>query len=174
MPKLDICKWEQHTSRSCIKEKTTASECNYHTVTLLQEESIKEGFGFVGDLFVWMSTTSEISLWMSIDTLSHFHSHCSSQQTYPVASDPTKTEWPWLSEQYAALVHYAHMITWPFPQRMSLIRSRWRSQSVCNCFPLGETVTAIESLQNLLTDALFPLRRDGANSAANLKTPDEV
>lgn len=42
----------------------------------------------------------------------------------------------WLSEQWAALVHYAHMITWPFPQRMSLIRSHWRSHQVCNCFPL--------------------------------------
>lgn len=37
------------------------------------------------------------------------------------------------------------MITWPFPQRMSLIRSQWRSHWVCNCFPLGETSTAIES-----------------------------
>lgn len=37
------------------------------------------------------------------------------------------------------------MITWPFPQWMSLIRSHWRSHWVCNCFPLGETSTAIES-----------------------------
>lgn len=36
------------------------------------------------------------------------------------------------------------MITWPFPQWMSLIRSHWRSHWVCNCFPLGETLTAIE------------------------------
>lgn len=32
------------------------------------------------------------------------------------------------------------MITWPFPLRMSLIRSQWRSHWVCNCFPLGENV----------------------------------
>lgn len=37
------------------------------------------------------------------------------------------------------------MITWPFPQWMSLIRSQWRSHWVCNCFPLGEMLTAIES-----------------------------
>lgn len=53
---------------------------------------------------------------------------------------------PRLSEQWAALAHYTHMITWPFPRRMSLIRSQWRRRRLCNCLPLGrrrgKTLTA--------------------------------
>lgn len=72
----------------------------------------------------------------------------SCHQTHIVAKEWTEaltgSAWARLSEQSAALAHYTHMITWPFPQWMSLIRSQWRIHWVCNCFPLGEMLTAIE------------------------------
>lgn len=75
--------------------------------------------------------------------------HFSCHQAHIVAKEATEAltrpAWAWLSEQSAALVHYTHMITWPFPPWMSLIRSHWRIHWVCNCFPLGEMLTAIES-----------------------------
>lgn len=75
--------------------------------------------------------------------------HIFCHQTHIVAKEateaPTRPTWAWLSEQSAALAHYTHMITWPFPPWMSLIRSHWRIHWVCNCFPLGEMLTAIES-----------------------------
>lgn len=94
-------------------------------------------------------TAIEGFLWLCVlYTYSYFPSHLSSHQTHMVAKESTETltgsARAWLSEQYAALAHYTHMITWPFPQWMSLIRSHWRSHWVCNCFPLGETLTAIE------------------------------
>lgn len=65
---------------------------------------------------------------------------------------------PRLSEQWAALAHYTHMITWPFPRRMSLIRSQWRRRRLCNCLPLGsgggrwQPLSRIAQRRTLLTD----------------------
>lgn len=78
----------------------------------------------------------------------HFIPQISLRQTHIVAKEWVETltdsARAWLSEQWAALAHYTHTITWPFPQWMGLIRSHWRSHWVCNCFPLGEMLTAIE------------------------------